>query len=75
MQEQLILTIKDKSKINILIDLVKELDFVEVQRKKITAAVKAKQKAKKNFTLSAGIWENSNITAEQLRKKSWPHYR
>jgi DNA polymerase IIIc chi subunit len=64
--EQLILNIKDSSKLSFLMQLIKLLDFVEVEEVK-----KKKTSAKYDFFKSAGLWANRNINANELRKKAW----
>ncbi len=64
--EQLILNIKDSSKLSFLIQLIKQFDFVEVEK------VKTKKKRDKyDFFSSAGLWANREINAKELRKKAW----
>ncbi len=64
--EQLILNIKDSSKLSFLMQLIKLLDFVEVEEVK-----KKKTSAKYDFFKSAGLWANRNINANELRQKAW----
>lgn len=64
--EQLILNIKDSSKLSFLMQLIKLLDFVEVEEVK-----KKKTSAKYDFFKSAGLWANRNINAKELRQKAW----
>jgi hypothetical protein len=64
--EQLILNIKDSSKLSFLMQLIKQLDFVEVEKVK-----KKKTSGKHNFFSSAGLWENRDVNANDLRKKAW----
>ncbi|MFH1051482.1 MAG: hypothetical protein V1779_11205 [bacterium] len=63
--EQISLSIKDDSKTKFLIDLLKQLDFVEftIEKKDV--------KKKYNFFKSAGLWKNRNIDGETLRKQAW----
>ena len=64
--EQLILNIKDSSKLSFFIQLIKQLDFVEVEKVK-----KKKTVAKYDFFSSAGLWANREINAKELRKQAW----
>lgn len=64
--EQLILNIKDSSKLSFLIQLIKQLDFVEVEKVK-----KKKIDTKNDFFSSAGLWANRNVNAKELRKQAW----
>lgn len=66
MMEQLILNIKDSSKLSFLMQLIKQLDFVEVKRVK-----KKKTYAKYDFFRSAGLWANREVDAKELRKQAW----
>lgn len=63
---QLILNIKDNSKLSFLLQLIKQFDFVEV------VTVKKKKAASKyDFFKSAGLWENREVNAKELREKAW----
>ncbi|MCK4664212.1 MAG: hypothetical protein KAT68_15190 [Bacteroidales bacterium] len=64
--EQLILNIKDSSKLSFLIQLIKQLDFVEVEKIK-----KKKASVKYDFFNSAGLWANREVDAKELRKQAW----
>ncbi len=64
--EQLILNIKDHSKLSFLIQLVRQLDFVEVEKIK-----KKKASAKYDFFNSAGLWAYRGENAKELRKQAW----
>jgi len=64
--EQLILNIKDSSKLSFLMQLINQLDFVEVEQVK-----KKKVSAKYDFFSSAGLWANREINAKELRKQAW----
>ncbi|NJK97087.1 MAG: hypothetical protein HC830_10350 [Bacteroidetes bacterium] len=68
--EQIILNIKDKSKLTFLMQLIKQLDFVEVESKK-----KKKASFKHDFFSSAGLWSNREIDAKDLRQKAWSRER
>ncbi|MFO7869326.1 MAG: hypothetical protein R6U95_08535 [Bacteroidales bacterium] len=63
--EQLILNIKDSRKLSFLMQLIKQLDFVEVEKVK-----KKKPSGKHDFFSSAGLWENRDVNANDLRKKA-----
>lgn len=65
--EKLILKIKDEGKLNFFLELLKQFDFVEVQRVK-----KEPQKdSDYNFFASSGLWAGRDIDADSLRKKAW----
>lgn len=63
--QKITLTVKDDSKINFFLELIKQFDFVEVQRT-------AKRKADNyDFFASAGLWKDRNIESNQLRAQAW----
>lgn len=64
--EKLILNIKDSSKLSFFMQLIKQIDFVEVEEIK-----KKKVDPNYDFFQSAGLWANRNIDARELRKKAW----
>ena len=63
--EQLILNIKDSSKLSFLMQLIRQLDFVEVEK------VKKKTASKNDFFRSAGLWEKRKVNAVELREQAW----
>jgi hypothetical protein len=64
--EQLILNIKDSSKLSFLMQLIKQLDFVEVEKVK-----RKKTSSKHDFFKSARLWADREINAKELRKQAW----
>ena len=64
--EQLILKIKDSSKLSFLMQLIKQFDFVEIEKVK-----KKRDSANYDFFSSAGLWANREIDAKELRKQAW----
>jgi hypothetical protein len=64
--EQLILKLKDESKLSFLMQLFNQLDFVEVELVK-----KKRTSAKYNFFNSAGLLAGRAIDAKKLRKEAW----
>lgn len=64
--EQLILNIKDSSKLSFLMQLIKQLDFVEVERVK-----KKKTSSKYDLFSSAGLWADRDVDAKELRIQAW----
>jgi DNA polymerase IIIc chi subunit len=65
-QEQIVLNIKDSSKLSFLIQLIKQFDFVEVAKVK-----QKKAAAKYDFFRSAGLWADREVNAQELRKQAW----
>ena len=65
--ETIVLNIKDEAKYLSFLQFVKQLDFVEIEK-----PVKKKDVSEKyNLFASAGLWENKNIDAKQLRANAW----
>ena len=64
--EQLILNINDSSKLSFLMQLIKQLDFVEIEMVKKKSAT-----TNYDFFSSAGLWANRNVNAKELRKQAW----
>lgn len=64
--EQLILRIKDSSKLPFLLQLIKQLDFVEIERIK-----KKKTAVEYDLFNSAGLWANRDVDAKELRNQAW----
>lgn len=64
--ERLILNIKDSSKLSYLMQLIKQLDFVEVERVK-----KKKNSSKYDLFSSAGLWADREVDAKELRIQAW----
>ncbi|MFH1320479.1 MAG: hypothetical protein ABII90_07490 [Bacteroidota bacterium] len=72
--EQLIVSIDNKSNANLLMQLVEKLSFVKAVKTKKIKDDKSIPKGtftKKSFLEMCGIWEGSDITAEQIREKAW----
>ena len=54
------------------LQLLKELEGLKIIRLiKGKRKTESKPKKEKGFFLSAGIWENRDITTESLRKEAW----
>ena len=64
--KQLILNIKDSSKLSFLMQLLNQLDFVEVEKVK-----KKKGSNDYDFFSSAGLWADRKINGKELRKQAW----
>lgn len=73
--ETIILKIKNKKKLDHFLAFIKDLDFVEVLQDTQTSkqeVKQAKQGKSNDFFALAGIWENRDIDADDLRAKAWP---
>ena len=66
--QRIVLNVKDDTKINALVTFLKEINFIDVERKenKISAASR-KGDIRKLF----GIWGSRDITLEDIRRKAW----
>ena len=63
--EKIILTIKDDKKKNFLLELLKQFDFIEVQK------ATEKKTDTYDFFGSAGLWKGRDITVNKLREQAW----
>ena len=64
---KIIIDIKDKSKEQIIISLLKELPFIEL--KELEKESRARKTA--DFRKLFGIWEDREISLHNLREKAW----
>ncbi len=65
--EQIVITVKDKHKANLLRELLRALDFVEIVE--IQPVDEANQD---DFLALAGLWAGRDITQQSLRQQAWP---
>ena len=66
MQEIILKKNISKSKMDALLQFLKSWDIeAELKSKEMTSSNKSE------FSLSAGIWKDYNIDADQLRKEAW----
>ena len=63
---EITLKIIDKSKLEFLYKLLNEFDFVEIKPQK-----KQKTADNQRFLSTAGLWQNRDIDALELRKQAW----
>lgn len=63
--KKITVTIKDDKKINFLIELLEQFDFIEIDKSR------QKKEEKYDFFASAGLWKNRKINADQLRSQAW----
>ena len=68
MMEKIILTIKDGRKLRFLMELLKQFDFVEIEKSSSKSKISDK---KHDLFASAGMWKNREINSEELRKRAW----
>lgn len=63
--QKITLTIKDDKKVDFLLELLKQFDFIEIKKSE------QKRDEDYNFFASAGLWKDREIDAEQVRRKAW----
>jgi hypothetical protein len=63
---QITVNIKDKSKKPLLIQLLKQLDFVDIVDEEKTV-----KSGNHNLFDSAGIWEDRDVSSKQIRSEAW----
>jgi hypothetical protein len=63
--------IKDNEKADIVLQLLRELPFVEIDGDIKKQAGKSSGKRKGKLEDLFGIWENRNISLSNLREKAW----
>ena len=66
------INIKEDDKAAILLNLLKELPFVEIEGDLEKAGEKVVRKARGSLADLFGLWENRNITLKEIRKKAMP---
>lgn len=65
--KQIVLNIKDDSKISLLRDFLKAINFIEVAPEIRETAVKERG----NFEDLFGIWKDRDISIEKIRSEAW----
>ncbi len=65
------INIKDSEKAVIVINLLKELPFVEIEEGKTDKRVKPVKKGEKSLEDLFGLWENREISLIDIREKAW----
>lgn len=63
--QKITLNIKDDKKINFLMELLRQFDFIEIQNST------QYQNDNYNFFASAGLWKDRDIDGEELRRQAW----
>lgn len=64
--QEILLKIKDESKTDYLMDVLRTFDFVEVENYPLHGD------KTENFSSAAGIWEGYDIDTKLIREKAWP---
>jgi len=65
------INIKDSEKAVIVINLLKELPFVEIEGNSIDKKNDPAGKKNKSFEDLFGLWENKDISLLKIREKAW----
>jgi len=66
--QRLVINVKDDTKLNALMSVLNEINFIEVEKEKV---VKSRRSGYGNFRKLFGIWENRDISLADIRKKAW----
>lgn len=66
--KQLTIRVKDANKMDFLLELLRQFEFVELQ---VQSQKRAKQESSYDFLASAGLFKNRDIDAQKLRKQAW----
>jgi len=64
---KILIDIKDKSKENIVVSLLRELSFIEFKELRKADKIRRTSDFRKLF----GIWKGRKITIDDLRQKAW----
>ncbi len=66
--QRLVIHVKDDAKLNALVSVLNEINFIEVVREeKGTSGLSGHGDLRKLF----GIWENRDISLADIRQKAW----
>jgi hypothetical protein len=68
---RLYIKIKDNEKAIIVLNLLKQLPFVEIEESVDEKTGKSGKGDKWNVSDLFGLWENRKITLSDIRKKAW----
>ena len=66
--QKLVIRVKDDAKINALMSVLTEINFIEVEREEKDASRRSK---KGDLRKLFGIWENRDISLTDIRQKAW----
>ena len=82
-REQIVLTIDDQSKVDLVMELLSHFDLVRARREQLPPALATTHEQEiapaeiptsgsdADFWALAGIWKDRDITADQLRQQAW----
>lgn len=63
--------IRDDDKVAIVLNLLRELPFVEIEQSGVKESGKSAEKEKKSFGDLFGLWEGREVSLSDIRKKAW----
>lgn len=63
--------IKDDSKIPLILSLLREFPFVEIEENTERVKTKGRSKGKGGLADLFGIWAHKDVTLDEIRKKAW----
>lgn len=59
-------------KLSTFLAFIQDLDYVEVMKSEANSENRGAQRQSDDFFDLAGMWEDRDINAEELRQKAWP---
>jgi hypothetical protein len=65
------INIKDDDKASIVLNLLRELPFVDIEGGVKRVSERVVRKGSASLADLFGIWENRNISLKDIRKKAW----
>jgi len=72
MTEQITIRVLSESKMRLLLELLREFEFVEVVQVQHTPETKMEEG---DFFQLAGLWKERSVSVGDLREKAWPRQR
>lgn len=63
--------IEDADKAIIVMNLLKELPFVEIEKSEDEKTATSAERSKKSLADLFGLWENRDVSLSDIRKKAW----
>lgn len=72
--ERILISVRDKAKAQLLLELLRSLDFVESVDEQSTEETVSQDSLPKSvdFFRLAGLWEGREINLSSIRQRAWP---
>ncbi|HEX8330540.1 MAG TPA: hypothetical protein VF629_23620 [Hymenobacter sp.] len=71
-EEQILLTVADQSKLDLVMELLSHFDLVRAERIRSLALVpQSPPDAESDFWAMAGLWADRDVDAQTLRQQAW----